>query len=239
MSEKNKEASFSEAFSKLEAKSLNDQVYEKIRSAIISGVISPGTRLVLTELASSFGTSLTPVKEAIARLEVEKLIDVVPRVGTFVSHLKVEDVKELFGARLMIELYAAENSIEKITEDHLERLNQLVTDLGNHVDGDRYRNFPEYIEKDNCFHHYFVELCGNQRILKMHKELGAHLMITRAYYVKKIEGAKRANDEHAMIVRKLGERNLEDLKRTLREHINQGMFNVLQAMQDLNDDARA
>jgi DNA-binding GntR family transcriptional regulator len=236
MNEKITDSSFKDTLVKLEAIPLNDQVFNEIRRAIISGVVAPGARLVISELASSFGTSLTPVKEAVAKLEAEGLVTVTPRVGTFVSSLEYDEVKELFEVRLMIELYAAEKNVELITESQIQNLNRLVSELASHVDGNHYTNFSEYIEKEYYFHQHFVELCGNRRLLSIYRKLDAHLMITRAYYLKRVEGAVQATKEHQTIVQYLEEGDLESLQKLLRDHVSHGMTNVLQAMKVIAKD---
>jgi DNA-binding GntR family transcriptional regulator len=219
-------------FEPLEVQSINSQVYKKIRQAIVSGIYPPRTRLVGIDLALQFGTSLAPIKEAITKLESEHLVEVRPRVGTFVTQLKSKDIKEFFEVRSMIELFAAEQIIGKVTNAQLTKLNRMVEDLCEHINGDNYINFPQYIEKDHKFHWAFVSLSGNSRLIDIYENLGAHLMIARAYFVKQIAGAQKAHTEHTIMVKALENGDLIALQGIIREHITLGLTNVLYAMSD-------
>lgn len=217
-------------FERLEVQSFNSQAYKKIRQAIVSGIYPPGTRLVAFDLASQLGTSPAPIKEAITKLAGEHLVEVRPRIGTFVTQLKSKDIKEFFEVRLLIEQFTAEQIIEKVTNAQLTELRRIVEDLCEHINGDNYLNFPQYIEKDYNFHLCFVSLCGNSRLIEIYENLGAHIIIARAYYVKHITGAQKAHVEHINIVNALENGELVSLKSMIREHVAQGMSNVLQAM---------
>jgi DNA-binding GntR family transcriptional regulator len=217
-------------FERLEVQSFNSQAYKKIRQAIVSGIYPPGTRLVAFDLASQLGTSPAPIKEAITKLAGEHLVEVRPRIGTFVTQLKSKDIKEFFEVRLLIEQFAAEQIIEKVTNAQLTKLRRMVEDLCEHINGDNYINFPQYIEKDHNFHWYFVSLSGNSRLIEIYENLGAHLIIARAYFVKHIAGAQRAHAEHITMVNALENGDLVSLQGVIREHITLGMSNVLQAM---------
>ena len=219
-------------FEPLEVQSINSQVYRKIRQAIVSGIYPPRTRLVGSDLALQFGTSLAPIKEAITRLEGEHLVEVRPRIGTFVTQLKSKDIKEFFEVRLMIELFAGAQIIGKVTNAQFTRLNMMVEDLCEHINGDNYINFPQYIEKDHNFHLSFVSLSGNSRMIEIYENLGAHLMIARAYFVKHILGAHRAHADHITMVKALENGDLASLQGMIREHVTLGLLNVLNAMSE-------
>jgi len=217
-------------FKRLEVQSFNSQAYKKIRQAIVSGIYPPGTRLVAFDLASQLGTSPAPIKEAIIKLAGEHLVEVKPRIGTFVTQLKSKDIKEFFEVRLLIEQFTAEQIIGKVTNTQLTKLRRMVEDLCEHINGDDYINFPQYIEKEYDFHRYFISLCGNSRLIEIYENLGAHLIIARAYYVKQITGAQRAHVEHVSMVDALENGELVSLQGVIREHVTQGMSNVLEAM---------
>ena len=70
-------------------KPLRDLVSEHIRQAIISGVFNPGERLMEIQLAEEMGVSRTPVREAIRKLELEGLVVMIPRRGTYVADISI------------------------------------------------------------------------------------------------------------------------------------------------------
>jgi len=72
--------------------SIRQRVYEHIRNRILSGQITPSTRVIETQLAKQIGTSRTPVREALHLMEMEGLLEAIPRVGYRVKEIKWEDV---------------------------------------------------------------------------------------------------------------------------------------------------
>ena len=80
-------------------KPLRDIVFETLREAIINHVLKPGERLMEVRLAEEMGVSRTPVREAIRKLELEGLVDIVPRKGVYVAGISLKDVQEVFEVR--------------------------------------------------------------------------------------------------------------------------------------------
>src|SRR6185295_12328232 len=107
----------------LENVSLSEKVYELLKEAILHGQLCPGERLDIFELAKILNVSRTPIKEAFNRLSIAGLIRIYPNRGTFVRELPdAQEVRDIFGARMMIELWCCEQvcrtpkAIEKAEE---------------------------------------------------------------------------------------------------------------------------
>ncbi len=97
-------------------------VREQIREAIFTGTYPPGTRLVQGEIAERFGTSVTPVREAMRDLANEGLIDVDPHRAATVRAIDLDEAVEVNEMRLLLEPLAARRAAERITADELEAL---------------------------------------------------------------------------------------------------------------------
>ena len=69
-------------------------IYATVRDAIVSAELEPGRQISENELAARLGVSRTPVREAFARLRDDRLIEIVPQLGTFVSRISVADVDD-------------------------------------------------------------------------------------------------------------------------------------------------
>jgi DNA-binding GntR family transcriptional regulator len=101
------------------------RAYNHIRSKMSVGNLRSGNRLSENELAEELGISRTPVREAIRQLESEGLVQQVPRFGTFVKRLSVDDFKRLWELRELIETYAAAKAAVKATALHVLKLRQF------------------------------------------------------------------------------------------------------------------
>src|SRR5438874_8365868 len=106
-----------------------DAVYEALRQAIVSSLMKPGERMNVDELAAKLGVSLTPVRSAIQQLATEGLVEILPRSGTFVASLSIQDVEETFDIRCALECLAAEKAVENISAQELQRMRQLLRSL--------------------------------------------------------------------------------------------------------------
>lgn len=95
---------------------LTESVYEMIREGICSGSLPPGKKLVISSLASEMNVSITPVREALQRLQREGLVTEVPFSGVHVSRLSVSELRELFAIRGVLEGYAIALTVDSLTE---------------------------------------------------------------------------------------------------------------------------
>jgi DNA-binding GntR family transcriptional regulator len=113
---------------------LYDTTYEAIRAKILDGTFKPGSRLMQKEIASEFGLSHVPLREAIRKLEGERLVVVSPRRGVTVSLLSAEDLTDLYRVRLALEPLAFRRAAESATPADLEAAQETLVQLARLVD---------------------------------------------------------------------------------------------------------
>lgn len=113
--------------------SIANEAFNKLTQAIVAGEFAPGERLSEAELARRFGISRGPIREALGRLE-GKLVTRMPRVGVSVINLSQESVLELFRVREALEGMAARLAAERITDDEVQELHDLLEQHGGHAD---------------------------------------------------------------------------------------------------------
>ena len=112
---------------------ISEQVYEYLRSAIMTGRFAPGERLDLEELVGQLKVSKMPIKEAVARLASEGLLDIQARRGTYVSRVDARDLAETFAVRRALELLAGELAVEHVTPQAITRMNDLIAGWKNRL----------------------------------------------------------------------------------------------------------
>src|SRR5258705_488825 len=103
------------------------RVSEELREAILSGEFGPGQRLRTASLATRFGSSRTPVREALVQLEGEGLVDIEPRRGALVRPFASADLIDLYEIRVLLEPAAAARAALRVNAEQLDRLAALVT----------------------------------------------------------------------------------------------------------------
>ena len=117
---------------------LVDQAYRQIRDAIVAVRLQPGAPLDEKALSASLGLGLTPIRDALKRLTLEKLAVTYPRRGTYVSRINIADEARLTEVRVELEGLAAALAAERATDDERAGLLTLLDDLehGSHERAD-------------------------------------------------------------------------------------------------------
>ncbi len=113
---------------------LYDTTYEAIRAKILDGTFKPGTRLLQKEIANEFGLSHVPLREALRKLEGERLVVVSPRRGVTVSDLSEEGLSDLYRVRLALEPLAFRRAAEFATAADLATMQEALEELAGLVE---------------------------------------------------------------------------------------------------------
>ncbi|MCU1414577.1 MAG: helix-turn-helix transcriptional regulator, GntR family [Microbacteriaceae bacterium] len=111
-----------------------DDSYVMLRQQILDGTLKPGTRLDQKEIAEQFGLSRVPLREAIRKLEGERLVTVVPRKGVTVPDLTDDDIRDLYIIRIELEPLAFRRATEAITDDQVAELTDMTVALEGLLD---------------------------------------------------------------------------------------------------------
>src|SRR5919205_1584674 len=111
-----------------------EAIVRQLRDEIVTGALSPGTVVKDAEVAARLGVSITPVREAIAQLAVEGLIDIAPNRIRRVTHVTQKNALELIDLMGLLACAGVEWGVENLTDTHLaqmrERLDEFVAGLG-------------------------------------------------------------------------------------------------------------
>ena len=114
-----------EVLSPVNVKTTQQTVFEELEKAIVSGRIMPGKPLVIEEIARQMGVSRIPVREAFGRLEARGFITTLPKRGSVVNELSVEQLKEIIEIRIVNESIAARKAVTNCDEETLKQLKKL------------------------------------------------------------------------------------------------------------------
>jgi DNA-binding GntR family transcriptional regulator len=211
---------------------LGEKVYQLIRKEILQRNFKAGEKLDIYRLAEQMGVSRTPVKDAVNRLASEGLVVISPRRGTFVSKLDRRDIEELFDARLMIELWAAERAIERVTGSDLNGLRELIEVGGRILENQDSFDYEAFSRTNAELHILVMELSGNRKLVDMYNSLHLHVQVTRAMCQKALEACRLAHDEHQEILRCYQNHDLPALKEAIRKHLASTLEGSLRAVDE-------
>ena len=105
---------------------MNEKIYSTIKQRILNLYFEPGKNLNPKELARELGVSATPIREVLLRLEWEKLVTIIPRMGVQVTKIDFKELKEVYRSRILIEGELGRLAARNITDDHLFEMKSLI-----------------------------------------------------------------------------------------------------------------
>lgn len=140
-----------------------DEIYLAIRKRIVDLVYKPGEVLSEKSLIGEFSTSRTPVREALLRLEQDRLVNIIPRVGTYVSQVDIRSVKYAYEMKKNLEGLAAELAAERATEEQISELLSVASRFSSY---DNVRDYSKCIDDDRCFHSLTRRASGNPLLIR-------------------------------------------------------------------------
>jgi DNA-binding GntR family transcriptional regulator len=209
-----------------EGASLADQAYFAIRSLIVSLELAPGDPIREPELTAKLGIGRTPVREALRRLALERLVEVYPRRGMFVTTVDVRDLARLCEVRAVLEPEAARLAAERATKPDLEEINALIEEL---LDG-RRRDDRALIDLDERIHRTIYRTSHNQLLEETLEWYYTHALRIWMLALDRTRTLQSAVLEHHelldAVARGMGERAAA-LMRAHVEHFEQAMRDVL------------
>ncbi|MHB1392132.1 MAG: GntR family transcriptional regulator [Clostridia bacterium] len=206
-------------------------VVDYIKEMILSGEYKAGEHVLESEVALKLGISRAPVREGLKELEKEGIVTVIPRKGTYVTKFTLEDIKEVFDIRLLLEnnIFEILLNENKIKEDDLKTLESIVKDMVKVADSkENDLNKAILINmKDMEFHKFLWQKSGSSRRVEILSGIFFQLRMAMLYDTNKTGNLFITATDHYEIIKHLRNKDLESCKRSLREHIisyKEGMF---------------
>ena len=181
---------------KKDPNSLTQRVYKSLRSAIITGKITGGTRLVESNLAADMQVSRTPVREALHKLALEGLLYSIPRAGYIVEEMSDDDVQDLFTTRMAIEQLAARQALEKITAAEFDRLELNLKQTDEALAMGRTDKMTNL---DMEFHGILYKATRSKTLYQICRTLSDHSLKYRMALIHLPQIAKKTRDGHYQI----------------------------------------
>ncbi|HEX8752048.1 MAG TPA: GntR family transcriptional regulator [Solirubrobacterales bacterium] len=188
---------------------------EGLRRALVSGELSPGDKVLQEELAASLGVSLAPVREALAILEQEGQVTYLPRRGYFVTELDVDDLREIYELRELLEERAVRRTLPLLDDDALERVALAARDCAEAVDGG---DVAAELEANRRFHFALLDSPGQAHTLRLIQLLWDSTETYRAMYYNAPEARYEAIAAHDRILEAARAHDADRLVAELDEH---------------------
>jgi DNA-binding GntR family transcriptional regulator len=201
-----------------EATSVAQLAYNALREAILAmDIYRPDAELRLDEqrVAASLGVSRTPVRQALARLEHEGLVRILPRRGVLIVRKSKAEITDMIRAWAALESMAARLMCERATDEEIASLRALFSTF---EEGELRLRLNEYSDANLRFHQRIIDLGRSPTITGMVRGLLVHVRAMRGLMIGEDDRAERSIVDHIHIIEALEARDAELAERLVRDH---------------------
>lgn len=201
---------------------LRDNIYDAIRADILACRLPPGEALREQDLAAQFAVSRAPVRDALLRLQQDRLVTVHPRQGYSVNQVSVSDARNLFEFRLIMETACCSAAAERATSDMLDGL-------------ERFRHFApddDFIRYNRAFHAAVAHASCNIRMADAVCDLIDQAERLVRVSLANVKGRNPAQlvAEHGELIDAIQNRDARGAARLMREHIQKAERRIMTAL---------
>ena len=201
------EASFAQrAYASLRAALFEMNIYERADQDL---------RLDERDLAERLGVSRTPIRDALARLEHEGIVESIPRRGYYIVRKSREELVEIIKIWAALESMAARLTAERASNEEIASLREIFATFEN---GQLAAKLDEYSDANLAFHARIIELARSATLSKMADALMIHVRSIRHRTISEDHRFERSMVDHMHIINALESRNVELAERLVREH---------------------
>ena len=210
---------------------LASSAYEWMRRDILNGDLKPGSRLRMQPLSERYNVGNSPLREALNRLAVERLIVHEDQKGFSVPDISAAEATELVKTRCWLEAIAVRESVNNVTPEWEEKLVLAYHRLSRtprSEDPERFRSNPEWKRLHYHFHMSLIENCGSRWLYTYCEQLFALAERYRNASMTRIYTQRNSDEEHRAILNAAVDRNAEEAVRLMREHIQKTTDVIIQ-----------
>lgn len=214
------------------AKALTNQAYDYLYHKIISCQYLPGQELNEKQLLIETDFGRTPLREALLRLQAEKLISIYPRKGMRITPFTRKSIDDLYQTRKLIEPTVCRKFITLYSKDRLLEFLKQFEEAEKSTDA-----VVEY-QVDTSFHSYLIGITENEILIEMYHSVMLHQMRLAVYASLHDEANRTGNlDQHRAIIDALLRENEDAAQDAIILHINHSLIKSLKALQACEEEA--
>lgn len=204
---------------------LRDVVFNTLRDAILTGKLVPGERLMENQLADKLGVSRTPVREALRMLELENLVELVPRKGAQVLDMSEKDIINILEVRSALEGLATAQACKKMTKEDLQQLKNMEVDFEKAV---AENDVEHFVDIDEDFHDLIFAATENDKLISIFRNLRIQLYRYRMAQAKNNDTSMSTIvAHHRSIIRAIENHDSEEGASVAQGHIKYQTESIL------------
>ena len=194
---------------------LRDEIKDRIVERILDGTYGPGDRIVESQLATEFGTSQAPVREALRELEAMRFVETQPHRGARVRQVTTEELIQIYPVRAALEELAGRAAAVRLSE---EQLSALADELAGMREAAEAQDLHAQLLHDVRFHELIVEASGNQVLIEVWRSLRVEAG-TLFSVIRADSDLRMIAEMHRPVLQALQSRDPELAGKEMRAHI--------------------
>ena len=211
----------------MKKENFGDQVFEQLKKMILDGVFRPGNRIIESEVAESIGISRTPVREALHKLEAERLIVRLPKGGYVVKGMSMGEIEEIFDIRVILESFAGYLAAERWNDNEIAPLEDKLEEFEKYL---MINDLKELTRLNTEFHELLYALSKSPKLIEMINNLRDEIFLLREILLESMKMGTLSHNDHKEIIKAIKNREAKKVERLLKEHILRGKDFVIMEM---------
>jgi len=204
---------------------LMQMAYSELRESIITNQIKPGDVLSEQQIAITLNISRTPVREALAILENEGLVEIRRGIGAFVKPLSYDDILNIFEVRRSLEALAMKSAIHYITAQDIQNMRERFTAILAQCENNEPLDAAEFASLDADFHGMIIDRSKNPYVQRFMRSINSNVQRIQIM-VRIINDPKDAVLQHLRLLDLMEQRKLDAILIELDHHLDFALQSV-------------
>ncbi|GAB3457976.1 GntR family transcriptional regulator [Actinophytocola sediminis] len=213
------------------AATLRDRIAQQVRDQILSGVLPNNSKIGIDELAAQFGSSRTPVREALIELSHQGLVEIIPRRGATVTGMSTDTIRDNFNVFGGLSGLAAEWTTMRANADLIARLRAIVDETGPDTPPEKL------IEHNWRLHQEINRNCGSDRLIALIAQLSSTM--PASYFTLIPEQAQISLREHDDLVNAIARGDAAGARFLAEHHVRQAGEQMVRRIENAGRDTAA
>lgn len=209
-----------------------EEAYQRIKEMLYLNQLAPGQKIHYNDMSRRLNISVTPVIQALNRLEASGLVEYVPNKGYFLGEITEQEARELYEAREALEIYLIPKVVENITN---KKLDQVRKTFARQRVGQSDRARRQFILVDAEFHLRIAKISGNEVICRLLKDVFEKIFLKYRPEYLHSDTFKGIYREHKELLDALRQRDVELAKKTTRAHLASGAKRIIESLRAQSD----
>jgi len=207
--------------------SLSDEAYNFILNKIIFFEYTPNEPIIENDICEELGISRTPLREALRRLEAEGFVTKARNRGTFVRSYTQQDIAESCDIRILFELHALKNCIQRVSHAELDEIRRRICELTEESTPE------EFYEVDADLHGMIARYCGNSRMWMILQSMSAQLDAVQKVSAQTPNRLIHSKAEHLEIVNAIYRKDGQEASEKLKLHLENVKKSFIRSFEEL------